>query len=221
MLFEIHYKAPYARAERDGICAAVEEALLAGHFKPLLGEKCDVEAILERRMMRTDTADYCQGTRADMILTRVSTIPNRMCCIYLYTQPEMRAARAHMRDMAHTIDDDSDTVIVRSNPHAEYGHDLPASIESRTSDPNIQRMCADHRLTHGLAMASRIVRVNLNGVPLVSVLMIIGLNVEGKVDPSWATPMYAVASMMPVNNLNPDGLMRSRMCAYSHEPKAV
>lgn len=212
MLFEIRYIAPYTRDDREGLCRAVEAALSAQHFKPILGAECDVLEILDRRMLDAKASQYTQGVRADLILTRTNKIANRAGFIYVLTQPEMRMMRAAMLDMAHEIDDDHNTVVVWVTPQGQIG--------DRTDNAQVKGVCGSHKMTYSVGQLNKQIARLPPGIPIVERLMVIGLNVEGFMDPSWPNPMYVAVTMGYVNDVYPERLMAARMSDDSHEAKA-
>lgn len=211
MLFEIRYIAPYTRQDREGLCRAVEAALMAQHFKPLLGDECEVQEICDRRMFDAKASQYAQGVRADLILTRINKLPVRAGFIYVLTQPEMRMLRDCLRNMPHEIDDEHNSVTVELNANGD--------VVNGSHNALVSAVCSAHKATYACGVVSRLMDRAYSGIPIASHLMVLGLNVEGLMDPSWPNPMYVAVVVSKVRGAYPDRLMRARMCSHSHEAK--
>lgn len=212
MLFEIRYIAPYTREDREGLCRAIEAALLAQHFKPVLGESCEVQEICDRRMFEAKSSHYARGVRADLILTRISTLPVRAGFIYVMTQPEMRMLRDCMRNLPHEIDDEHNSVTVELNVNGD--------VVNGSHNAMVSAIHSAHKVTYSGGVVSRLMDRAFSGIPITQHLMVLGLNVDGLMDPSWPNPMYVAVVVSKVRGAYPDRLMQARMCDHSHEAKA-
>lgn len=212
MLFEIRYIAPYTREDREGLCRAIEAALLAQHFKPVLGESCEVLEICDRRMFEAKASHYARGVRADLILTRINKLPVRAGFIYVMTQPEMRMLRDCLRTMPHLIDDEHNSMTVELNVNGD--------VVNGAHNAMVSAIHSAHKVTYASGVVGRLMDRAFSGIPIAQHLMVLGLNVEGLMDPSWPNPMYVAVVVSKVRGAYPDRLMQARMCDHSHEAKA-
>lgn len=185
---------------------------MAQHFKPLLGNECEVLELLDRRMLDAKASTYTQGVRADLILTRTDKIANRAGFIYVLTQPEMRMMRAAMREMSHEIDDDHNTVVVEVNQQGQ--------LADRTDNAQVKGVCGAHKVTYAVGQINKHVARLPSGTPIIERLMVIGLNVAGFMSPFWSNPLYVAVTLGYVNDVYPERLMVARMSDDSHEAKA-